>query len=287
MAEFDVDDWEDVEAEEYERMVSAIIAGQLKHEPGIHNVAHDEQYSYAFGEKQIDVLVESEGAEDEITTLVECKLHKDPIDQDILASMAFYLQYSDADQAVVVSKSGFHKGAREIAKGCDIRIFQIDEVDDEEVEPQPISTELDLTIKYPKYRHVVRVCPAGQDPHGNWTRLRDVHHGTEPWDTEILDANGYPVGETVREHLNAATESASKTGKICTEFNDEQVKIDDTRYTLLEGVSQENPSRAVSSSYLIDIADQFEIKLVDPLDDERAHRSLGDVKRDILLVDTD
>lgn len=93
MAGFNVDDWEDVEAKEYERMVSAIIAGQLKHQPGIHNVTHDKQYPYAFGEKQIDVLIESEGTEDEdgITTLIECKRHKNPIDQDVLASMAFYL----------------------------------------------------------------------------------------------------------------------------------------------------------------------------------------------------
>lgn len=288
MTGFNVDDWKDVEAEEYERMVSAIIAGQLKHQPGIHNVIHDKQYPYSFGEKQIDVLVESEGTEDEdgITTLIECKRHKDPIDQDVLASIAFYLQHSDADQALVVSKSGFHEGSREIAKGCDIQLFQIDEIDAEDVDPQPLSAEIDITLKYPKYRHAVLICPTGQDPYGNWTRLRNVHHSMGPENTEILDAKGNTVGETVSERLDAAAEFTSETGKITTEFNDEQVEIDGTYYELLEGVSQKNPSRVVSSNHLIEIADQFDIKLSDPLNGEVTYRSFEDVKRDILLVST-
>lgn len=187
----------------------------------------------------------------------------------------------------MVSKSGFHEGSREIAKGCDIRIFQIDEIDAEDMELQPIFAEIDITLEYPKHRHVVRVCPIDQDPHGNWTRLRDIHHGIEPLDTKILDTDGNTVGETVDERLNAAAESASETGKVATEFNDEQVRIDRTYYKLLEGISQKNPSGVVSSNHLIEIADQFDIKLSDPLDGEVTYRSFEDVKRDILLVDTE
>lgn len=54
-----------------------------------------------------------------------------------------------------------------------------------------------------------------------------------------------------------------------------------------EWMSIQNPSREVSSSHLIEIGDQFDIKLSDPLDGEVAYRSFEDVKRDIFLVDTE
>lgn len=287
MTGYHADDWDELHWKQYEKMVAAVIAGQLIEESGSHDVKWNEKYPYDYGEKQIDVLVKSKDGDGEVTTLVECKHHDNRIEQDILASMAFYLQHSDADQAVVVSKNGFQEGARNIAEGCGIRIFEIGELEDEEDDPRPIFADMEVTLGLPEYRHVVRVHPASESPYDNWKQLHAFDLPGDPLNIEILDPGQNPTGETVREYLDAETDASEETGKIFTEFDGELVEIDGEYYTLLEGVSQKNPEQEITSEHLLEIAEDVEIKLTDSIDECTGYRSSHDIKRDILHVDTD
>lgn len=78
------------------------------------------EYQYLIlgsGEKEVDVVVWDQSDHYEYTVLIECKFHDDPVSQSVIDSINGYLLKSDADKAVVVSKSGFQSGAIDRAEG--------------------------------------------------------------------------------------------------------------------------------------------------------------------------
>lgn len=293
--------WEDVSYKQYEKIVAAVLAGQLATTDAVHTVEHDAQQPYAYGEKQIDVHVTSDAPDtddDERITLVECKNHKQEdrtanIEQDVVASLAFYLDHSDADAAVVVAREGFQTGAKNIARGRDdIRLFRIGELTAEEQAELPDPIEFDLTLTFSDYRHVVRVT---RDDESDWQRLRDIAAKVSNTEIELLTATGDPIGETIHDRLEEKARAGD--GKIRTEFDGERVEVDDEEYEVLEAMSQENPG-PVSTTEMIDFADKFDITMADPIaledapDDldqsEKAKifKSFKEVRHDLLRVES-
>lgn len=86
------------------------------------------EYEYPIpgsGTKEIDVVVWEQSEHYEYTVLIECKFHEDPISQSVVDSVNGYFQPSDADKAVIVSKSGYQSGAVERAEGTGVELLTL------------------------------------------------------------------------------------------------------------------------------------------------------------------
>lgn len=116
----DEEEWTDLDWRTYQKLVAGLHADE--------ETRVETEYDYPIpgsGTKEVDVVVWDRSDHYEYTVLIECKFHGDPLSQSVVDSVNGYFQRSDADKAVIVSKSGFQSGAIERAEGTGVELLTV------------------------------------------------------------------------------------------------------------------------------------------------------------------
>lgn len=116
------DDLLPLDSTAYEKLVAGINSQNKE-------IKIDHQYDYELetgGEKEVDVMIwdQENGQKEKI--IVECKFHNHNLDQGYVDEMVGLLCQSDADQAVLITKTGFQSGAIDRAEGLRDTDMQVD-----------------------------------------------------------------------------------------------------------------------------------------------------------------
>ena len=114
--------WSDLDWRSYQKLVAGLHADE--------NTEVETEYEYPIyggGTKEVDVVVWDSSDQYEYTVLIECKFTSKPVSKSIVDSVNGYFQNSDADKAVIVSKSGFQSGAIERARGTGVELLTLHE----------------------------------------------------------------------------------------------------------------------------------------------------------------
>lgn len=99
-------EFEEFVKEAMSKLGASLTAFKVKRQATLE--AHD-------GEYNIDVAAEFEALGVKYTTLIECKHHKNRIKRDVVQVLLTKLQSTGAHKGIVVSTSGFQKGAETFA----------------------------------------------------------------------------------------------------------------------------------------------------------------------------
>ncbi|WP_165875341.1 restriction endonuclease [Natrarchaeobius chitinivorans] len=266
----------------YEEVTATILEDKLKHLPDAHTVTHDHDLRCDFGEKQMDVVLEVGDGEDAVMVIVECKGRGRPMKKDHLASFAFYVEHSDADKGIYVSRSGFQRGAEQIAAACDIQLFEITLLG----EPNIKHVEGKITSNpSPYYRHQIGVIHVEDGTPANLSNLTSTFH--EKRQLDIRDELGGPTGETLADRL--PDESGEDMEAITTTFeNGERVRVDGEEYELHYAMSvpQGGDSEdGEGDSFEIDFEDRVDLHLRDVLADQDEYMVFDDIKDQFIDVE--
>jgi hypothetical protein len=100
------------------------------------------------GEREFDVVVEPKSAERSALILVECKFYQDPLEIGLVEAFITKARDNGASLAIMVSKSGFQRGARKKAEKHGITLLnfrQAQEVDWEHVLGEPLKFAIVIT----------------------------------------------------------------------------------------------------------------------------------------------
>ncbi|MEM0978800.1 MAG: restriction endonuclease [Cyanobacteria bacterium P01_H01_bin.58] len=119
-------DWED-----YERKVQSFLRGKMMlwfpHLKTGSIIVHGKKvYSGAKGDYEIDASAELLVEAMKLIFLVECKHWSSPVSQDTVLAFESKLRDVGAHKGIIVSKSGFQKGAKKVATAHGIALWQYD-----------------------------------------------------------------------------------------------------------------------------------------------------------------
>lgn len=108
--------------EEYEALVEQLIAALVSVE-GVHQVERDVRVQGLDGLRQIDVLVRTKVGPFDLTMIVECKDTERVVVIGVIDEIESKMRDVGANKAVVVTRRGFSKTARQKAKRCGIKLL--------------------------------------------------------------------------------------------------------------------------------------------------------------------
>lgn len=112
---------------EFEELIAAVE--EAVHDlPGVqvyHNVKLPTNYG---GKRQIDILIEEERGRFKYKTIIECKNTNSKISVNTVGAFKELLESVGAHQGIIVSSSGFQKGALESAKQSNIYLYQLSQI---------------------------------------------------------------------------------------------------------------------------------------------------------------
>ncbi|SDQ39684.1 restriction endonuclease [Natronobacterium texcoconense] len=267
-------DIEPLKYSEYEEIVSAIIKEKLEQQNETNTVKHKHDLQCDFGEKEMDVVLWIEEGDNKIMKIVECKGGDYEKGIDDLACFAFYLEHSDADKGIYVSRSGYQPGAVDIAEKCGIKLLEI----------RRIEYTADITIETAEYRHRIWVYPSGADSPENLSSI--VREHDQRLTLPVLDADGNPTGDTVEDRL---TESTSDGGqKPETVFSDgEKVTVDGEDYALKKAESQKRSGDEITTEITGLLAEGIDLVVRDTLSDDFESVPFDDIMDRVTEVETE
>ena len=262
--------------------MATILQHKIKQIPGNHNVTHDGELELQSGSKQMDVFLEMEQDGAEESLIVECKGKNEEIGKDLIAAFAFYVDRSDVDRGIFVSKSGYQPGALEIASGEPIQLFEVKEISDR----FPKKIEIKHKMTPPESSLKGRFYPPDGGPDSTFVHLYEyVPEDADRRDLELYDSGGNPLDETLEDRINS--QNLSRTN-----FNDgEMVKVDGQFCKMVMAKIREN-SGSVEGTRVIDFESDINLLLKDSLLTEETNEehseyvSFDEVCRHYLSVDS-
>ncbi|MFU1780292.1 restriction endonuclease [Haloarcula japonica] len=145
--------------------------------------------------KEVDVAVWiSQGGHD-FLVIIECKFHSEPVEQDIPAAMAYYQENSAANQAIIISSSGFQSGAKSLAKEAEVDLYKLDELTQDVGKNQVMRFEGDLTSTFTEKEVIdMDVEPIEKDEEEGEEITINVTSRNE-----LFDENKKPIRKNVHE----------------------------------------------------------------------------------------
>lgn len=111
----------------FESLVGEIFA-KLSFQDERTVVSIDENISGPEGSRQFDVVITTEVAGHKITTIIECKDHKRPINVTVVDAFHSKLVDVNANKGIIAARNGFSTKAQKKAKRLGISLCQIDEL---------------------------------------------------------------------------------------------------------------------------------------------------------------
>lgn len=226
------------------------------------------------GEKEVDVVVWDQSDHYEYTVLIECKFHDDPVSQGVVDSINGYLLKSDADKAVVVSKSGFQEGAIERAEGTGVELLTI----------RQFMPEIDLPKNAVRYLNLdLDIRRREIEVIGIDVERLDEESTSEKEETEIrINHQNSPLFTTDKEPLNDSLAERLFEFKQTENLGTHTKKFDDL-VVLLEGkffyvnsIEYEITESIGGKEYLMDLFQNADILYRNELTGDEEYESLSE-----------
>jgi hypothetical protein len=140
-------DWEDITDDLYEKIVAGLEARE-----DVDRVVQSYDLPLSQGcSKEVDVAVWSEAGRREFLTIIECKFHEEPIEQEVVSGMIRNMHNSNANMTVLVSKSGFQRGALCQARDAGVELYTLKQLEEDDLEDRVQRIEFEVVAKLPEY----------------------------------------------------------------------------------------------------------------------------------------
>jgi len=269
----DEEEWTDLDWRTYQKLVAGLHADE--------ETRVETEYDYPIpgsGTKEVDVVVWDRSDHYEYTDLIECKFHDNPLSQSVVDSVNGYFQRSDADKAVIVSKSGFQSGAIERAEGTGVELLTV----------RRLIPGTDIPADALRYANV--------DLNISNRELDDIDMDIEALDdsedaereeveVEFNRTNGHlyttdrrPTGETLLDRLTELKRS-KEVGEHTEEFDDTALLIRGDFYQL-HSVDYRIAESTSNTEFTIDLFEDVDLLYRDELTGDEEYMSLSDALGD-------
>jgi hypothetical protein len=263
-------EWSNLDWKSYQKIVAGLHAlGE--------DVEVEHEYDYPVhsgGTKEMDVVVWDRRGRYTVTTLIECKFHSEPIEQEVVDSLVGVLDNSDADKGVVVSKNGFQSGAKERAEGSGIELWTLRQIiPDIDLEDRIRRVNMDLTVNQPRIEVLDMDIRAVEEEQEG----REIDAIFTPQNSMIYTLNKEPTGETLLDRLNQRLNSVPE-GEHTEEFEDSLLLVQGEFYQLAS-VDYQVTHSSGTIEYTTDLLDDADLTLKDELGDTREFVSLTEALR--------
>lgn len=259
-------DWSNVDWQSYQQ----IVAGFHALDEDI-KVKHEYDYPVnSGGSKEMDVVVWDHSGRYTVTTLIECKFHENPIEQEIVDSLVGVLDNSDADKGVIIAKSGFQQGALDRAEGSGIGLWTL----------RQIQPEIDLKDRLQRVLFNLDVTQPELDVLDMDIRALDEENTGEmqveftPRNSMIYTSDREPTGETLIDRLNVLLNSVEE-GERTEMFEDSLVLIEGDFYEL-NSVDYKVEKLNSRTEFTYDMLDHVDLLFRNELDGSREYVSLSE-----------
>lgn len=234
------------------------------------------EYQYPIpgsGEKEVDVVVWDQSDHYEYTVLIECKFHDDPVSQSVIDSINGYLFKSDADKAVVVSKSGFQSGAIDRAEGTGVELLTLRQfVPETDLQEDAVRyLNLDLKIRRRNLDILdMDVEPLEEDPGGEEEEkeIRLTHQNSH-----LYTSDKEPLNESLAERLTEFKQSKN-TGTHTEDFDDAALLIEGNFFRL-NSIKYEVTESIGGEEYSMDLFRNIDLYFYDELTGDEEYESLS------------
>lgn len=259
-------DWSNVDWQSYQQIVAGFHALD-------ENVEVEHEYDYPVnsgGSKEMDVVVWDHSGRYTVTTLIECKFHENPIEQEIVDSLVGVLDNSDADKGVIIAKSGFQQGALDRAEGSGIELWTL----------RQIQPEIDLEDRLQRVLFNLDVTQPELDVLDMDIRALDEENTGEmqveftPRNSMLYTSDREPTGETLIDRLNVLLNSVGE-GKHTEMFEDSLVLIEGDFYEL-NSVSYKVEKPNSRTEFTYDMLDHVDLLFRNELNGSREYVSLSE-----------
>ncbi len=267
--DFNIKEWTDLDWRTYQKLVAGLHADE--------ETRVETEYEYPIpgsGTKEVDVVVWDQSDHYKYTDLIECKFHDDPISQSVVDSVNGYFQRSDADKAVIVSKSGFQNGAIERAEGTGVELLTI----------RRFIPGTDISADALRYANVnLNIADRDLDVIDMDTEpLHDDKDGErEEIEVEFNRANSHlyttdrrPTSETLLDRLVDLKQS-KECGKHTEQFDDTALLVRGDFYQL-HSIDYQVTETTSSTEFTVDLFEDVDLLYRDELTGEREYKSLSD-----------
>ncbi|SEO63781.1 Restriction endonuclease [Halorientalis persicus] len=263
-------EWSNLDWKSYQKIVAGLHA--LGEDV---DVEHEYDYPvHSGGTKEMDVVVWDRRGRYTVTTLIECKFHDEPIEQEVVDSLVGVLDNSDANKGVVVSKNGFQSGAKERAKGSGIELWTLRQIiPDIDLEDRIRRVNIDVTVNQPKFEVLDMDVRAVEEEQ----KGREINATFTPQNSMIYTLDREPTGETLLDRLNQRFNSVEE-GEHTEEFEDSLLLIQGEFYQLVS-VDYRVTYSSGTTEYTTDLLDDADLTLKDELGDTHEFVSLSEALR--------
>ena len=258
--------WSSIDWQSYQQIVAGLHA--LDEEV---DVEHEYDYPVnSGGSKEMDVVVWDHSGRYTVTTLIECKFHEAPIEQEIVDSLIGVLDNSDADKGVIIAKNGFQRGALERAEGSGIELWTL----------RQIQPELDLEDRLQRIDYNVEVTTPRLDVLDMDIRALDEENTGEmqieltPRNSMIYTSDREPTGETLIERLNGLLNSLAE-GEHTETFEDSLLLIEGDFYEV-NSVDFRVERSSSRTEFTYDMLNHVDLLFRNELDGSREYVSLSE-----------
>ncbi|NUC74737.1 restriction endonuclease [Haloterrigena sp. SYSU A558-1] len=259
----------DLDWRSYQKLVAGLHADE--------ETRVETEYDYPIpgsGTKEIDVVVWDQSDHYEYTVLIECKFHDSPLSQSVVDSVNGYFQPSDADKAVIVSKSGFQSGAIERAEGTGVELLTL----------RQLIPDTDLPVDVLRYVHnnleitnrhleVLDMDVEGLDDDED-TEREEVPVVFNQTNSQLYTTDREPRGETLLERRNEL-EQSMEVGEHTEEFDDVALLINGTFFQL-HSMEYRVTESTGTMEFTVDLLEDVDLLYRDELTGDEEYRSLSD-----------
>lgn len=263
------EDLDDLNWRTYQKIVAGLHADE--------ETRVETEYEYPIpgsGAKEVDVVVWDESDYYEYTVLIECKFHDNPLPQSVVDSVNGYFQRSDADKAVIVSRSGFQSGAIERAEGTGVELLTLRQLvpgTDLPVDAlQYANINLEITNRE---LNVLDMDVEGLDDDAE-TEREEVEVVFDQVNSQLFTTDRELLGETLIGRMNEL-KRIKEAGDHTEEFDDTALLIDGDFYEL-HSVEYQITESASTTEFTVDMLDDVDLYYRNELTGDEEYRSLSD-----------
>ena len=265
----DKTEWVDLDWQAYQKLVAGLHADET--------TRVETEYKYPMhgaGTKNIDVVVWDNSDQYEYTVLIECKFKDRALPQSAVDDVNGYFQISDADKAVIVSKSGFQRGAIERARGTGVELLTL----------RQLIPGTDLSVDIVRYAEinlnitdrdleVTEMDLEGlEDDEG--TEREEVEHSFTPVNSHLYTTEREPLGETLLDRMTELKRS-KEMGKHMEEFENIALLIRGDFFQL-HSVDYVISESTAQREFTIDLLDDIDLLYRNEITGNEKYKSLSE-----------
>jgi len=223
--------------------------------------------------KEVDVAVWITHGGHQFLVIIECKLHEKPVDQDVLAAMAWYRDNSAANKAMVIARSGFQSGAKALARDAEMELYRLDELSRDVGDGHMMKFNINLEIRPTQ----VEVTDISVEPLPDKDYDGDQMQVNVTSSDALFDENKNPVGKNLHQRVQEAI--YGKSPGIYTETIDNRLLLlNDHFFRLTEIEYKVERLDPAELGFEIDAYEEYDLYMEDVLEE-------GDTDLDLISIE--